>query len=113
NTCDTYDNEIFDSFLPGYRAQLKFVQKYKPAVITLSTVGNDIGFKDKTMRCLEPDTCYESYEDRLEIVREVNAQFDHIVSMYNDLKSIGDPRAKIYVIGYPQVAKIDGNCDIN
>lgn len=106
-------DEVMSSLDPGHIAQFRFVEKYKPSVITISTVGNDIGFSDKIKRCLEPDTCYASYEDRLELVREINAQFDHVVAMYNNLKKVGDPRAKIYVIGYPQIAKADGNCGDN
>lgn len=108
-----YDQTIMTNFLPGYRAQVKFTQQYLPGVVTISASGNDIGFADKIARCLDTDTCYDSYEDRLEIVQEINTQFPRIVEMYNDIKRSADPRTKIYVIGYPQIAYADGVCDMN
>ena len=76
-------------------------------------MGNDIDFKDKILHCLEPDTCYASYEDRLEIVREINAQFPRLTGMYQDLINNSDPRVKIYVVGYPQLADPTGSCAAN
>jgi len=105
--------DILASLLPGYLAQQEFVSKFKPSVITISAVGNDIGFKDKILRCLEPDTCYASYEDRLEIVREINAQFPRLTEMYQEIVNNSDPRTKIYVIGYPQLADPSGSCAAN
>jgi lysophospholipase L1-like esterase len=109
----SFDHEIFDSFDPGYRSQVEFIKKQLPNIITVSAVGNDIGFSDKLKRCLEPDTCYGTYEDRLEIVREINYKFDDIVNMYRDLKASGLPQAKIYAIGYPQIVATGGNCALN
>lgn len=103
---------IFSSFTPGYLAQSEFIDNYSSRVVTVSTIGNDIGFSKKLMRCLEPDTCYATYEDRVEILRQVNAQFNKLTGMYKQLKS-ADPRTKIYVIGYPQIARPNGNCAIN
>ena len=105
--------KILVGFLPGYVRQQEFIGRYQPNIITLSAVGNDIGFADKIIRCIDTDTCYSSYEDRLEIVNEVNAQFYRLVDLYTQLKTAGDPRAKIYVIGYPQITYPDGNCAAN
>jgi hypothetical protein len=107
-----YDNEILDGFLPGYRAQNRFITEYRPGIITISAVGNDIGFAKKIQRCIEPDTCFASYEDRLEIVREINNQFNRLTNMYSEIKA-ADPLAKIYAVGYPQVAKLSAGCDMN
>ena len=106
-------DELLTAYSPGAIPQFKFTEYYQPNVITLSTVGNDIGFADKIKRCLEPDTCFSTYEDRLEIVREINSQFDRLTNMYWQLKNAGNPRSKIYAIGYPQIAKLDGNCALN
>jgi hypothetical protein len=105
--------EILQSFLPGYIAQKSFINEYRPNIITISAVGNDVGFDDKVKRCLEPDTCYGSYEDRLEIIREINDKFDRMTTMYTELKQSLDPRAKIYVLGYPKVVKPHGDCGVN
>ncbi len=109
----SFDDEILAGFLPGYRGQKRFLEEYQPSIITLSAVGNDIGFADKIKRCLYTDTCYSSYEDRLEIVDEINRQFPRLTDLYTQIKNAGDPRAKIYVVGYPQIAYPDGNCANN
>lgn len=110
----SFDQNILEGFLPGYRLQSGFVSKNTPNMVTVSVTGNDIGFKDKLLRCLAPgDDCFDTYEDRLEIVREINRQFDQMVSVYTTLKSSTLPGSKIYVIGYPQIADTDGSCGVN
>lgn len=104
---------IIHSLAPGYIGQIEFLPKYIPKVITISTVGNDVGFKDKIQRCLDTDTCFSTYEDRLEIVNEINAQFYHLTDMYKQLKEAAAPDTKIYVIGYPILTDPDGNCALN
>jgi hypothetical protein len=96
--------DILQGFLPGYLAQRDFVIDKKPSIVTLSASGNDVGFAAKILRCIEPDTCYNTYEDRMEIVMEIDNQFPRLVELYTDIKRSLDPRAKIYVIGYPQLA---------
>lgn len=111
----SYDVEILENFLPGYRAQYDFIDEKRPSVITLSAGGNDVGFKNKIVRCamiLITDTCFKYYEDRYEAVLEVNSQFEKIVSMYRQIKD-ASPGAKVYVIGYPQIANPNGNCAVN
>lgn len=108
-----YDSEIYSNFLPGYRPQINFVTKYRPDIITLSVGGNDIGFASILLRCLGKGTCYEFYEDRLELVRQVNSNFEAFEETYRALKDSTPTSAKIYVIGYPQIAKATGRCDNN
>lgn len=106
-------HQLLESLMPGYLAQHEFVTKYSPGVITVSASGNNIGFGKKILRCLEPDTCFSSYEDRYEIVKEIEAQLSNVVNMYQQLKESSAPGAKIYVIGYPQIADPGGNCAAN
>ncbi|MES2971826.1 MAG: GDSL-type esterase/lipase family protein [Patescibacteria group bacterium] len=106
-------DNVLKSFSSGYLGQKEFLEKHSPKLITISTIGNDIGFADKIKRCLGSDTCYETYEDRLEIVQEINQQFDRLTDMYSQIKGAGDPRAKIYIIGYPQIGDPSGNCALN
>lgn len=108
-----FTDEVLTNFLPGYRTQVSFTERYKPGIVTISTGGNDIGFGDIILRCIDTDTCYDSYEDRLELAQLINQQFPRLTGMYNDIKASADPRAKIYVISYPQIAKVDGVCDMN
>lgn len=108
-----FDASILANFYPGHRSQLLFIQEYKPRIVTVSAIGNDIGFSDKIKRCLEPDTCYETYEDRLEIIYEVNSQFSRLVDMYRQLIAESPPETRIYVVGYPQIADPEGSCGLN
>ncbi len=130
NTSETYDGQliykaqkqkyseteldlILTNFQQGYIDQLDFVKQYQPRAITISIGGNDIGFSSRLRSCLGTGTCYSTYEDRLEFVREVNRAFPKLVSTYSGLKNTGAPDARIYAVGYPQIAKPDGNCAVN
>lgn len=107
---------IIANFSPGYIDQLDFVTTYQPQVITLSVGGNDVGFSNILASCVSPlnlTTCYSTYEDRLELVRQVNAQFPNLVSAYQTLKNASPPDTRIYVIGYPQIVKPGGDCGLN
>ena len=107
---------ILNNFQPGYINQLDFVNSYQPQVITLSIGGNDVGFSSILASCVSPlnlSTCYSTYEDRLELVRQINAQFPTLVGVYQTLKNVSPPDTRIYVIGYPQIVKPGGNCGTN
>lgn len=100
-------------WLPGYNAQLHYTTQYRPNIVTISISGNDIGFSGILTRCFAPDTCYKSYEDRLELVGLINRQFDRLVSLYTSIKQSTIPDTRIYVIGYPSIVKSGGNCGDN
>ncbi len=107
---------VKNNFSAGYIDQLDFVTTYQPQVITLSVGGNDVGFKDVLENCVafwNIGTCYANYEDRLELVRQVNARFANLVSTYQTLKNNSPPDTRIYIIGYPQIVKPGGNCGFN
>jgi lysophospholipase L1-like esterase len=104
---------IITNFQQGYIDQLDFVKQYQPKIITISISGNDIGFSARLRQCLGSGSCYGTYEDRLEFVREVNHAFPKLVDTYTKLKSAGAADARIYVIGYPQIAKPGGDCAVN
>lgn len=104
---------ILRDFSPGYLAQINFLAAYQPDVVTVSIIGNDVGFGKKLLRCLSADTCFSSYEDRLEIFREMNSKFDTLVNLYQQLKQGGTPSRRVFAIGYPELAKTNGNCGLN
>lgn len=110
---DRNRQDYLSRLLPGYLPQREFIRELQPSVITLSAGGNDIGFSDIILRCIDTDTCYSSFEDRLELADLINKQFQPLSKMYNEVKAASDPRSKIYIIGYPQIAKPDGACDMN
>lgn len=103
--------------LPGFKKQIQYIGDQNPNVVTVGVGGNDIGFGDLVKKCVgvfeAPETCYRSYEDRLELVRLVNKQHDQLVDLYGQLKNAIRKDAKLYVIGYPQIAKSGGNCALN
>jgi len=99
--------------LPGFQKQIQYVSDLSPNVVTVGVGGNDMGFNAKMKACISVGTCYKSYEDRLEIVHEANRQFQTLLDLYNSLKNTVEPGTKLYVIGYPHVAKADGDCAVN
>lgn len=114
-----------DSRLPGVVQQREFVDKDNPDAVTVSIGGNDIGFADIITRCVNPfqnvaqniathHTCYSTYEDRLELVNLINRQFDKLKTLYKSMRDGGAAgQRRVYVIGYPQVAKVGGDCGLN
>jgi hypothetical protein len=113
-------NSIMASYLPGYVAQQRFVKQYQPAITTASIGGNDIGFGDILQKCVEPhislhdsaNTCYSSYEDRLEVTRLVDRTVPRWTALYRQLEAEA-PGTRLFAIGYPQIAVDNGNCALN
>ncbi len=107
------EGQIFTNFDPGYIYQDEFAQHYEPQAILLSIGGNDIGFSNIITSCVaSPGTCYNTYEDRAELVSEINREYGTLVKTYKDVlqQSAG---AHVYVIGYPQIAQPGGACGLN
>ncbi len=101
---------------PGNFRQLEHIKNHEPNITTVSISGNDIGFADKIKYCaLYANDCFDTYEDRLEIIREINGTFDAIVDTYHQIKQAMPPDTKIYAIGYPQIVSSDINdkCGLN
>ena len=95
-------NEI----IPGRVKQIEFVKKYQPKVITLTAGGNDAGFGEKLKACLGwrflDDCTWAKTEWRGRLKNDLQGQFDRLRSLYNELKTASNNKAKIYVLGYPQ-----------
>lgn len=104
---------IKSSSIPGYLPQVSFLESLQPEIITLSIGGNDIGFADKIKRCLEPDTCFDTYEDRKELLNEIDNNLFTIIATYKELLTNAHPSSRLYVIGYPKIIKPNGNCGNN
>ncbi|MBP9738582.1 SGNH/GDSL hydrolase family protein, partial [Candidatus Saccharibacteria bacterium] len=108
-----YDEEIYTNYLPGYRRQFEFVKKYKPAAVTLSIGGNDINFGKKLQYCiLTQYSCYESAEQKQNVLNEVKGQYSRLVETYQGLKA-ASPDTRIYVVGYPKLVLPGGDCALN
>lgn len=113
-------NSVMANFTPGYMAQQRFVRKYQPAIITVSVGGNDVGFGDILERCVVPraakqlsdNTCFNTYEDRLEIVQLIDRMIPRWLVLYKQLQASA-PDSRLYAIGYPDLVSDTGNCAQN
>ena len=107
-------NGVLANYIPGFISQSEFVDLHRPDAITISIGGNDIGFADILTRCVSPaslqESCYPTYEDRLELARQINAIFPRLVDTY---KQIAKPGKRVYVTGYPLILAVGGNCALN
>lgn len=108
-----FDNEIFGTYLVGYRPQGLFVERFRPAALTISVVGNDTGLPAHIKQCLLPGNCFPGYEDRVELFREINDQFDALVSTYLQIKADAAPKTNVYAIGYGELFYPYGKCALN
>lgn len=110
--------QMLKKWMPGYIYQSTFVKASMPSALVLSIGGNDIGFGDILTSCVSPTaktdnhTCFATYEDRKEKLQQINNAFDQLVVTYKTIKN-ASPTTRIYVVGYPQVVKPDGNCGLN
>lgn len=108
------------SFLPGYIAQQRFVKQYQPAITSVAVGGDDAGFGDILESCVmlhasrhtSDETCFSTYEDRLEVLNLINKTQPRLVSLYKRLER-NSPGGRLYVIGYPQIAVDNGSCALN
>jgi hypothetical protein len=110
---------IISGFLPGYVAQQHFAGQYQPGVMTVSSGGNDIGFGSIIRSCVAPhlggslrNTCYESREDRQELLDLINRTLPSWTRLYRQLQA-ATPATRLYVVGYPEITDPGGNCADN
>lgn len=108
------------NFLPGYVAQQRFIKRWQPRIVTVSIGGNDIGFGDLLQDCVEPhvsrhisdSTCYNTYEDRLELSKLADRTVPRWTALYSQLQR-ESPGMRLYAISYPQLVSDTGNCALN
>jgi hypothetical protein len=108
-------NDILANFLPGYIYQQEFASTYQPEAMVLSVGGDDIGFSNIVKSCaanIGGGTCYDTYEDRAELVNEIDNTYGKLVNTYTTLRQQSGG-ARLYVVGYPQIAKVGGDCALN
>lgn len=111
---------VLGSFSPGIIAQHRFAKQHQPKAITVSVGGNDIGFGSILKQCVQPrlnlhptaNTCYNTYEDRLELLQLIDKTMPRWVGLFKQLQ-VASPQSHIFAIGYPQLADAAGKCGIN
>ena len=112
--------QLLANYIPGYLPQEEFVGHYQPRRLTISVGGNDVGFGAIVQSCVQPhlsllsenNTCFSSYEDRLEIKQSIDRTVPRLVALYRQLIK-KSPGSKFYAIGYPQVITGTGSCGLN
>lgn len=108
-----HDNSDRFSWLPGEEKQKRYLEESPAEAVTISMIGNDIGFADKIKTCVTGlDACYHFKEDRQAVADEIYGKFQKLVDLYNDIKHKA-PDAKVYVLGYPQLFATGADCDFN
>lgn len=121
---DDEKKTALELYMPGYITQSEFIVQSNPEVITLSIGGNDFGFGDIIKLCANPakefwqqvssaNTCYDSYEERYGVVQEINKHFPELKNLYGSIRDVENTNRRLYVIGYPQIAKVGGDCGLN
>lgn len=111
------------TFIPGTVPQLEFVKKYRPAVLTLTGGGNDVGFAEVLRYCAAPaweglfvdDTCRYAKEKKAyaELVNSIRSQYGTVRRLVHKIQ-VTSPLTKIYIIGYPQfIAQPMITCSFN
>lgn len=108
-------SQIISGFEPGYTGQTQFASTYQPEAMVLSVGGDDIGFSNIVKSCaanIGGGTCYDTYEDRAELVNEMDNTYGKLVNTYTTLRQQSGG-ARLYVVGYPQIAKVGGDCGLN
>jgi hypothetical protein len=104
---------VLNNYIPGGIRQKDFIDEYRPNIITLSVGGNDIGFSKIITSCVAgASECFETRQERQRLVSIIENTYRNLVRTYTEIKDV-NPDARIYIIGYPQVAKVDGNCAVN
>lgn len=111
---------LLTNYLPGYVAQQRFVERYQPRIMTVSIGGNDIGFGDILLNCVMPhltrhtssESCYNTYEDRLELIKLIDRTLPHWTALYKQLVATS-PGSQLYAVGYPSLAADKGRCALN
>jgi hypothetical protein len=107
-------NSPLGFWLPGYRGQYEYIERAGDAsAVTISMIGNDIGFGDKLKKCIiGTDSCFHFREDRESVAYEIHSKFNTLLSIYADIQDKA-PEAKIYVLGYPQLFGTGSECGLN
>jgi lysophospholipase L1-like esterase len=109
---DGSETTLLHDFTPGYLSQQSFVTAYLPGVVTVQVGGNDAGFKDMLLNCVRPGSCYQGYEDRLEIEQTIDRTYNKWVQLYRQLQR-SSPASRVYAIGYPHIVSSQARCSLN
>ena len=97
-----YKNAAIQNLIPGRAAQIEFVSRYKPRVVTIGIGGNNIGFGSKIESCMMPLSCAYTAELRQSVGAEIHGLYKPLHDTYTNLHN-ASPATRFYAIGYPQI----------
>lgn len=115
NLSEKVISDITRDYTPGYINQNQFIVKYKPEKVLLSVGGNDIHFSDIVKLCVLStgnDSCFDTATERKALLQYIYDQHSVLIDTYTQILDAYHG-AKLYVVGYPQIAKVGGNCGLN
>lgn len=106
-------DRALEKFIPGYIEQIRFVETYKPKVLTITMGGNDVGFGEKIKSCATSmgESCvFSDGRYRSEQAKhgyELQRQFGVLKHFYEKLH-LASEDTKIFVLGYPTFLNSSG-----
>ena len=101
---ESLKQEALNAFIPGRIQQIELVKKYQPKVATIGISGNDLGFGNILMACIQKfaDTCdYAKPAGLADLGSVIQANYDQQLALYRALKQ-ASPGTDFYAVGYPQ-----------
>ena len=105
-----------EDFIPGMVPQIEFIKKYKPAFITLTGGGNDVGFAEILQYCAgSQGTCdYAAQGSKMNKIfyGSIKAQGDRLHELITHVKE-ASPNTVIYVLGYPRLIADNRLCQLS
>lgn len=105
-------DEAIGSFVPGRVAQLDFVSRYNPDVISISVGGNDAGLMTKLSACLGLGTCdWASDDGKRKTVKEIRRLYLELAELFQEVAE-AYPTTVVYIVGYPMPLYAEGSCDV-
>ncbi len=106
-----YDQALQD-FTPGIARQIDFIERYKPAKVTFTGGGNDVGFAGILSYCATSAlisgascTYVSSSQLRADLNGQIDSQYVHNKQFIEKIKEVS-PATEIYMIGYPQFVSL-------
>ena len=114
-----YLGDVFEAshggWLPGVLRQQDYITLAgDTSAISISMIGNDVGFSTKFRACaFNVTSCFGYREQRESLAYEIVSKFDTLVSLYTNIKQRAGNGTNVYVLGYPQIFSDGFECGVN
>lgn len=114
NRSPSFKDTVSRNFVPGYQGQVNFAKELHPRAVLLSVGGNDINFANIVTGCVsntQEGSCYPYYKERKELMMDIASKYADLKLTYETVKR--ESKGRVYVMGYPEIAKPGGDCGAN